>query len=425
MTRYAVVTTFNQHGLDLYAQRFIDTFDQNMPVEVDLYLYAENCSPKVLSTSRRKIEVVQVERALDKLMRFKAKYAKDRRAVDLEYLQQLINKKSKALTNRVHKSCKQLLRYVKFLCDGRKRKPVKDSIVISMDNRYMWDFIRFSHKPYAVIDASRRVNSEILIWMDADSVVHSKVPIKFLDDLIEDRYFTHYLARKHPVQGSVYTECSWYSMNLHHQYAREFFNQFERMYEQAESGVFSLPYWTDCHVFDHVRIWHERKYGTDNKSISGKGYFTGDPLANSCLGKYFDHLKGSLFRKSLLTFISSENRNYRRFYKIYQYISSLMNKKRAILFVSCDTVYFNNYFYSIYQSTTQNSPDINIWVNIINPTVNDIRTIKAIKRKDKTHNKKGQLYYSLEYKDFSNPNYTEEQKKHITQAPDLSSFIGY
>ena len=98
--------------------------------------------------------------------------------------------------------------------------------------------IRFSHKPYAVIDASRRVNSEILIWMDADSVVHSKVPIKFLDDLIEDRYFTHYLARKHPVQGSVYTECSWYSMNLHHQYAREFFNQFERMYEQAESVYF-------------------------------------------------------------------------------------------------------------------------------------------------------------------------------------------
>ena len=152
MTRYAVVTTFNQHGLDLYAQRFIDTFDQNMPVEVDLYLYAENCSPKVLSTSRRKIEVVQVERALDKLMRFKAKYAKDRRAVDLEYLQQLINKKSKALTNRVHKSCKQLLRYVKFLCDGRKRKPVKDSIVISMDNRYI--LYSFYHKPYGDISRS-------------------------------------------------------------------------------------------------------------------------------------------------------------------------------------------------------------------------------------------------------------------------------
>lgn len=123
------------------------------------------------------------------------------------------------------------------------------------------------------------------------------------------------------------------------------------------------------------------------------------------LAKYF------YSKDSLIAFISSENRNYQRLYKIYKYISSLLNKKKAILFVSCDTVYFNNYFHSIYQSTTQNSPDINIWVNIINPTVSEIRTVKAMKRKNKTHHKKCQLYYSLEYKDFSNPNHTEEQQK--------------
>ena len=103
------------------------------------------------------------------------------------------------------------------------------------------------------------------------------------------------------------------------------------------------------------------------------------------LAKYF------YSKDSLLAFISSENRNYQRLYKIYKYISSLLNKKKVILFVSCDTVYFNNYFHSIYQSTTQNSPDINIWVNIINPTVSDIRTVKAMKKKTQKSKRKSPM----------------------------------
>jgi hypothetical protein len=83
-------------------------------------------------------------------------------------------------------------------------------------------------------------------------------------------------------------------MNLYHQHDSDFFNEFERMYEHAEDGLFQLKEWHDSYVWDSVRLWHEGKYGTDNKSISGKGYFTGDPLANSCLSRYFVHLKGSL-----------------------------------------------------------------------------------------------------------------------------------
>ena len=74
MGRYAVVTTFNQAGLDTYAQRFIDTFDQNMPYEIDLYLYAENCDPEVPKSSQRTIKIIPVEKTLDKLVRFKRKY---------------------------------------------------------------------------------------------------------------------------------------------------------------------------------------------------------------------------------------------------------------------------------------------------------------------------------------------------------------
>ena len=289
MTRYTVVTTFNRDGLDSYAQRFIDTFDQNMPIEIDLILYAENCCPKVPVSSQRNIKIIQAQEALDRLMRFKSKYATDRRATDIEYIHRYINNRRKTWFRRLCSLGKDIEHFLKSLWDGKKRKRIKGSVKDCEGKRYKWDFIRFSHKPYAVIDASRRVKSKILIWMDADSVVHSKMPIRFLDELVEDRYFTHFLGRK-----NKFSECGWYSMNLSHQHADAFFNEFERMYEQAEDGIFRLPCWTDCHVFDHVRIWHEKRYRVINKSISGDGYFTEHPLINSCLGQYFDHLKGNL-----------------------------------------------------------------------------------------------------------------------------------
>ena len=301
MGRYVVVTTFNQSGLELYAQRFIDTFDQNMPEDVDLLLYAENCSPKVPRSSQRDIRVVEVQKTLDKLMRFKAKYATDPRALDFEYVRQYLSKrrqvseesyyKKLSWASRLQHNMKQMFHRLNFHLAGKRHKQKYDGFEVTEFNRFLWDFVRFSHKVYSVVDASRRVNSEILIWMDADSVVHSKVPIKFLDDLIDDRYFMCYLGRKH-----FHSECGWYSMRLSHQHADAFFNEFERMYEQAERGFFLLDEWHDSYVWDHVRLWHERKYGTVNKSISGQGYFTHHPLVNSCLGQYFDHLKGA--RKS-------------------------------------------------------------------------------------------------------------------------------
>lgn len=291
MGRYAVVTTFNQAGLDTYAQRFIDTFDQNMPYEIDLYLYAENCDPEVPKSSQRTIKIIPVEKTLDKLVRFKEKYQYDRRLIDLEHLQELIPEKSHPEMSVLYRFLRQLFHNSKFILTGKKIKKKRYSIELNPSNIFRWDPVRFSHKVYAVIDASRRVKSDVLIWMDADSIVHSKMPMKFLDDLIDEQYFTHYLGRK-----NNYSECGWYSMNLCHQHAGIFFNEFERMYEHAEDGIFQLKEWHDSYVWDSVRLWHESKYGVRNKSISGAGYFTSHPLVNSCLGQYFDHLKGN--RKS-------------------------------------------------------------------------------------------------------------------------------
>ena len=39
------VTTFHKEGLDLYGQRFLDSFANNVDKQVKLVVYAEDCEP--------------------------------------------------------------------------------------------------------------------------------------------------------------------------------------------------------------------------------------------------------------------------------------------------------------------------------------------------------------------------------------------
>ena len=39
------LTTFHKPGLDLYGQRFIDSFAKNVDKKIKLLVYAENCTP--------------------------------------------------------------------------------------------------------------------------------------------------------------------------------------------------------------------------------------------------------------------------------------------------------------------------------------------------------------------------------------------
>jgi len=248
MRKFAVVTTYNQQGLDRYAQRFINTFDKNMPREVDLLLYSERARP-ALPKTKRHIKDYDAEKEMrNTLVEFKKKYKYDLRA----------NGKGP---------------------DGRR---------LDANKAFKWDAIRFSHKVYAIFDAVKKTDADVLIWMDADSVVHTPMPMEFLQEFIPDDKFLCYAGRK-----NKYTECGWYSMNLRHPHADKFFEEFQRMYDDAENGIFTLKEWHDSYVFDVVREWHTQEWGAVNKDFSnGLIEKEGHPIINSDLGKYIDHLKG-------------------------------------------------------------------------------------------------------------------------------------
>lgn len=246
--KFAVVTTYNQQGLTKYAQRFINTFDKNMPKEVDLLLYNERTTPTIPVT-KRNIKSMDAERELRAtLVEFKKRWKDEPKA------------------------------------NGQG----PDKRRLDHKKAFKWDAIRFSHKVYAIFDAVKKTDADVLIWMDADSVVHSPMPIKFLEDFIPQDKFLCYAGRT-----NKYTECGWYSMNLRHPHADKFFEEFQRMYDDAENGIFKLKEWHDSYVFDIVRNWHTQEWGAVNKDFSnGLIEREGHPIINSELGAYIDHLKG-------------------------------------------------------------------------------------------------------------------------------------
>jgi hypothetical protein len=79
--------------------------------------------------------------------------------------------------------------------------------------------------------------------------------------------------------------------------AHSFLEAFERMYEDADNGIFTLEEWHDSYVFGEVLKqykqfnadydYSEQMYLREAKTGGG-----GHPLINTELGKYMDHMKG-------------------------------------------------------------------------------------------------------------------------------------
>lgn len=244
MTKIAVVTTFNAQGYEQYAQRLIQTFIKNWPSDVVLYAYAEDCT--VTETSSNLV-IKNLHESSNKLVEFKRKWKNVPKANgDISTIPHLSSRKD-------------------------SHKPFK------------WDAVRFAHKVYSIFHCAIETDADILLWMDADIVCHSPVTKETLEKLCcADLCF---LGRE-----GKYTECGLYAMDLRSTVIREFLTEFQRMYDDAENGIFTLEEWHDSFVFDAVR---EKFPFLQSKNWS-QGVIRGEghPLINCEWGAYLDHLKG-------------------------------------------------------------------------------------------------------------------------------------
>jgi hypothetical protein len=252
MTKIAVVTTFNEAGLKKYGQRMIDTFCQNWPKEIKLHVYPEGCNPRIPDHSQIVLKDLE---SVKELTAFKQQW-------------QNVPKATGDVSNDPVRS---------------KRKDAGKG--------FKWNAVRFAHKVYAIFDCARETDADTLFWMDADTVCHSPITLDTVKRFCPEGIDLGYLGRE-----GKYTECGLYSMNLRSLPVQNFLREFQRMYDDADNGIFTLAEWHDSFVFDAVRVKlrHQlREYNWSAGIVQGEGH----PLINSEWGAYLDHLKGD--RKDL------------------------------------------------------------------------------------------------------------------------------
>lgn len=244
--KYAVVTTFNAQGYENYGRRMIKTFCETWPESVILMVYAEGCAVECDASN---VKVFDLEQASPALVAFKNQWRGVPRA------------NGDVSSDPVR---------------GRRKDAGKG---------FKWDAVRFAHKVYAIFAAADNVDADWLLWMDADMVCHSPITVAEIDRLCPVNKDLCFLGRR-----GKFTECGLYAMNLRSDSTRLFLKEFQRFYDQAESGIFQLNEWHDSFVFDAVRQRIKiKEHDWSSHLITGEGH----PLINSDWGAYLDHLKGS------------------------------------------------------------------------------------------------------------------------------------
>ena len=253
--RFSVVTTFNQSGYERYGSRMIDTFLENWPRSVELHVYAESCPVQQQADN---LHIIDFVKSVPELREFKQQWGTDLRATG---------------------------RLATGPADRKGKQP---------GIGFKWDAVRFCHKVFAVCDLAENWETDIVMWMDADTVCHSPVSVDFIEQQIPREVGIAYLGRE-----GKYSECGLYALNMHHQATQDFVRQFRHAYIDAERGIFTMREWHDSYVFDRIREQVQTQNPTWQQLDWAAGLITGEghPLINSEWGAYLDHLKGD--RKDL------------------------------------------------------------------------------------------------------------------------------
>lgn len=256
----SVVTTFHKKGYEDYGSKMIDTFLDQWPKTVKLFVYAEDC--QVTQTAENLI-VLDLLQTSPELAAFKEKWKNVPKANgDISSIPKLSGRKD-------------------------RHKPFK------------WDAVRFSHKVYSIFHCANTAGTDLLLWMDADMICHSAINQDTILRLCPVDKDLCFLGRK-----GKFSECGLYAMNLQSQATQHFLKDFQMFYDDAENGIFRLGEWHDSFVFDAVRIkfpqmrqldWAAHLH--DLRPSSGSSSGEGHPLINSEWGAWLDHLKGG--RKKL------------------------------------------------------------------------------------------------------------------------------
>jgi len=223
------ITTCHRKGWEEYGHRLWESWD-NAPSNAELIWYADNFNPG----EKRGITVVPVDKLHD-LQAFKIRYA-------------------------------------------NYRPP-----------SWRMDVSKYAHKVFAAIDGLRE-HKGLGIWIDADCVIHKKIPDGLLEQFLPEGFYMSIFKRR-----GLYTETGFWMMDCSNRYHVSFLSDWQSWYDSGEFR--NLHEWHDCMTLDATIRTYERENLIEVFSLSGKHESEMHPMAYSPLAEYIDHCKGN--RKSI------------------------------------------------------------------------------------------------------------------------------
>ena len=251
MISLSVITTFPPNRWQAYAKRMLESHIEFWPNDVKLYAYYEGDKPNLIHD---KIEYVNIEDVNPELVRFKNKYKND----------PVANGELQEIPGGVRRDP-----------NAGKNDRGKGS--------YLWDAVRFSHKTFAVDHAIKNIDTDYVLWLDADTYTFRPITKEFVTSLLPKDKLVNFLGR-----GQKYPECGWVCYNRRHPQINQFMDTWTGLYKN--NTIFKELEWHDSYLFWQILKRVAPNEGVDiGKGAGAKGHHI---FINSVLGEYIDHMKG-------------------------------------------------------------------------------------------------------------------------------------
>lgn len=155
----------------------------------------------------------------------------------------------------------------------------------------------FAKKAYSIIHAMEHIDTDILIWLDADVVTKQNITKTFIEDLIPDNILSTHLgvwhhAIKHDTSSPLMFSCEtgFFALNKQHKHYKKFSKRYKERYVKREKD--DLRRFYDGDVYGAVVKEFKEK---DMNDINPGMHKT--PMSRSILKNYLTHFKHGLKRR--------------------------------------------------------------------------------------------------------------------------------
>ena len=105
-------------------------------------------------------------------------------------------------------------------------------------------------RPLMVFEAANDPETDILVWIDGDTYVHSSITYKQFRNLVPESQWLHYLGR-----NKKWPECGWYGLTLRTPGCDAFLKEFDELEEYAINldNIKKLEKWDSLYYSEKLK----------------------------------------------------------------------------------------------------------------------------------------------------------------------------